>query len=139
MTPPLARRGVAVPDPHRIRLRGPWDVRPHAAGARPGRMTVPGTLRAGGWPGYVGPVSFYRRFGRPSNLGTGDRVRLAFAGVTGRAEVLLNGERVGEVAGAGVVDVTDRLRERNELEVVVAAADEGCGIVGDVVIEIVCR
>jgi hypothetical protein len=61
-------------------------------------MTVPGTLRAGGWPGYVGPVSFYRRFGRPSNLGTGDRVRLAFAGVKGRAEVLLNGERVGEVA-----------------------------------------
>jgi len=102
-------------------------------------MTVPGTLCAGGWPGYVGPVSFYRRFGRPSNLGTCDLVRLAFAGVTGRAEVLLNGERVAEVSGAAVVDVTARLRDRNELEVVLTAADDRGGITGEVAIEIVCR
>jgi len=125
-----------VPEPHRIRLRGPWEVRPHAAGARPGRMTVPGTLRDGGWPGYVGPVSFYRRFGRPSNLGTGDRVRLAFAGVTGSAEVFLNGRPLGPLSGTGAFDVTDRLRERNELEVQIQAADDGDGITGEVVIEI---
>jgi beta-galactosidase/beta-glucuronidase len=122
-----------VSDPHRIRLRGPWEVRPHAEAAA-GRMTVPGTLRDGGWPEYVGPVSFYRRFGKPSNLGTGDRVRLAFTGVTGSAEVFLNGEPLGPPTGA--FDVTDRLRGRNELRVLVQAADDGCGITGDVAIEI---
>lgn len=128
-----------MPDPYRIRLRGPWEVVPHATGAARGRMAVPGTLRAGGWPGYVGPVSFYRRFGKPSNLGTTDRVRLAFERVTGSAGVYLNGEPLGPLAGSGAFDVTGRLRERNELEVRTSAADDGCGIVGDVAIEIDCR
>jgi hypothetical protein len=136
MTPPPVRRRVDVPEPHRIRLRGPWEVRPHAAGFPAGRMTVPGTLRDGGFAGYVGPVSFYRRFGRPSNLGTGDQVRLAFEGVTGSADVFLNGERLGGLTLAGAFEVTERLRERNELEVQWQAADEGCGIVGEVVVEI---
>jgi hypothetical protein len=99
-------------------------------------MTVPGTLRDGGWAGYVGPVSFYRRFGRPSNLGTGDRVRLAFEAVTGSAAVFLNGEPAGDLNGSGAFEVTERLRERNELEVRLQAADDGCGIVGEVVVEI---
>lgn len=126
-----------MPDPYRIRLRGPWKVRPHVAGAHAGRLTVPGTLRAGGWPGYVGPVSFYRRFGKPGNLGTGDRVRLAFAGVTGAADVIVNGEPVGSLVGSGTFDVTERLRERNELEIRVRATNDECGIVADVVLEIV--
>ena len=123
-------------DPHRIRLRGPWEVRPHGAGVPAGRMTIPGTLREGGWSGFVGPVSFYRRFGKPSNLGTGDRVRLAFERVTGAAEVWINGEFVGRVDGASGFDVTDRLRARNKLEVIVTAAGDECGIVGDVMVEI---
>ena len=123
-------------EPHRIRLRGPWDVRPHTSGFPTGRMTIPGTLRDGGWNGFVGPVSFYRRFGRPSNLGTEDRVRLAFEGVTGPAVVVLNGETIGVVEGSGALDVTEQLRERNELEVIVQAADDGSGIVGDVIVEI---
>ena len=126
-------------EPHRIRLRGPWDVRPHAAGAAPGRMTVPGTLRDGGWPGYAGLVSFYRRFGKPSNLGTTDRVGLAFERVTGSAEVFLNGAPLGHLDESGAFDVTERLRERNVLEVHLDAVDDRCGIVGDVVLEIVCR
>ena len=123
-------------DPYRIRLRGPWEVRPHAAGTPAGRMAVPGTLRDGGWVGFVGPVSFYRRFGRPTNLETGDRVRLAFGRVTGAAEVYVNGQRVAGLDGSGTFDVTDQLRERNELEVVVQATNDGCGIVGEVVVEI---
>jgi hypothetical protein len=99
-------------------------------------MTMPGTLRDGGWPGYVGPVSFYRRFGKPNNLGTTDRVRLAFERVTGLAEVFLNGERVGALDAPGAFEVTERLRERNELEVRVRAADDAGGIVGDVCVEI---
>lgn len=124
-------------EPHRIRLRGPWEVRPHAAYVLSGRMTIPGTLREGGWPGFVGPVSFYRRFGKPSNLGTGDSVRLAFERVTGPAEVWINGEFVGRVDEAGAFDVTDRLRDRNELQVSLRAADDQGGIVGDVAIEII--
>jgi hypothetical protein len=100
-------------------------------------MTIPGTLRAGGWAGFAGKVSFYRRFGRPSNLGTNDRVRLAFAGVTGSAEVRLNGERLGELNGKREFDVTDRMRKRNELEVVMNVVVDGCGITGEVAIEII--
>jgi hypothetical protein len=125
-----------VPEPHQIRLGGPWEVRLGNVGAMAGRMTIPGTLRGGGWPGYVGPVSFYRRFGRPTNLETGDRLRLAFAGVTGPAEVRLNGVPVGVVNGSGAVDVTHRLRERNELEVVMEARNDRCGITADVFLEI---
>ena len=123
-------------DPYRIRLHGPWEVRLHTAGVYVGWMTVPGALRDADWAGYVGPVSFYRRFGRPTNLETGDRVRLAFECVTGPAEVYVNGERVGELAEAGSFDVTDRLRERNRLEVVVMATNDECGIVGEVTLEI---
>jgi hypothetical protein len=101
-------------------------------------MTIPGTLSDGGWPGYVGPVSFYRRFGKPSNLGTGERIRLAFERVTGPAELRLNGEPLGSFDGSGVFDVTGRLRERNELEILLQAADDQAGIVGDVAIEIDC-
>jgi hypothetical protein len=120
---------------HRIRLRGPWDVRPHAAGP-PGRMTIPATLKAGGWPGFTGRVSFYRRLGRPSNLSAGESVWLVFESVVGPARVVLNDEPLGELSGGGRYDVTGRLNERNTLEVVVDAADDQCGIVGEVTIEI---
>ena len=120
---------------HRIRLRGPWDVRTHA-GTAPGRMIVPGTLKAGGWPGFSGRVSFYRRFGRPSNLSAGETVWLVFEGVAGPARVLLNAEPLGELTGAGELELTGRLNERNTLEVMVDAPDDGCGIVDEVVLEI---
>jgi hypothetical protein len=99
-------------------------------------MTIPGSLRESGWPGYVGSVSFYRRFGRPSNLGTGDRVRLAFSGVIGAAEVRLNREHLGQLTDKGVFDIADRLRDRNELELRMVARSDASGIVGDVSIEI---
>ena len=119
---------------HRIRLRGPWDVRPPVG--PPARMTVPGTLKAGGWPGLTGRVSFYRRFGRPSNLSVGESVWLVFEQVAGPARALLNDEPLGELAGTGQFDVTGRLRPRNTLEVIVDATGDGCGIVGDVGLEI---
>jgi len=137
MTPPPVRPPEStVPEPHRIRLRGPWEVRLHTADAYVGWVNVPGTVRDADWAGYVGQVSFYRRFGRPTNLETGDRVRLAFERVTGDAEVYLNGQRLGDFNGTASVDVTDRLLERNRLEVVVTITNDDCGIVGDVVMEI---
>lgn len=120
---------------HRIRLRGPWQVRPHSGGPA-GRMTIPGTLRDGGWAGLSGRVSFYRRFGRPSNLSAGDEVWLVFERVSGPAEVRLNDHRLGAFDGAWSIEVTAGLQDRNELEVAVEAADDGGGIVGDVWLEI---
>lgn len=125
-----------MPEPHRIRLRGPWEIRLHTRRASIGWMTVPGTIRDAGWARYVGTVSFYRRFGKPSNLGTGDRVRLAFERVTGPAEVRLNDEPIGDLTVSGSFDVTGRLRERNMLAVEMTAMDDECGIVGDVILEI---
>jgi hypothetical protein len=126
----------AEPSAHRIRLRGPWDVRPQG-GAPAGRMTVPGTLRDGGWEGFAGRVSFYRRFGRPSNLTPAETVRLVFEGIVGPAEVRLNDENLGRIDGTASFDVTKCLAERNTLEVTLDAADDACGIVGEVVIEII--
>ena len=117
---------------HRIRLHGPWDVRPHLTAVQPGQMSVPGMLRAGGFVGVAGPVSFYRRFGRPTNLDAKDRLSLDFHEVIGAAEVWLNGHRLGQCNGAGVFDVTGTLMERNQLEVIVDCDDDACGIVGDV-------
>ncbi|HEX3148145.1 MAG TPA: hypothetical protein VHR66_08670 [Gemmataceae bacterium] len=124
-------------EPHRIRLHGPWEIRPHEPGMAAGRMTIPAKLRDGGWPGYKGPISLIRRFGRPSNLGTNDIVRLAFASVAGAAEILLNGEKLGTMIAAGQFDVTVRLKERNEIEVVIQADDDQSGITGEVALEIV--
>jgi hypothetical protein len=120
---------------HRIRLHGPWEVRPDGD-APAGRMTVPGTLRDGGWAGFAGRVSFYRRFGRPSNLSADETVWLVFENVVGPGQVRLNGEWLGSLAGAGSFDVTRRTRERNELEVIIEATDDGGGIVGSVWLEI---
>jgi len=102
-------------------------------------MTLPGTLRDGGWAGFTGRVSFYRRFGRPSNLAPAETVRLVFERVVGPTEVRLNDELLARPAGAGSYDVTNRLAERNTLEVTIDAADDACGIVGDVLLEICAR
>jgi hypothetical protein len=128
------------PPAHRIRLRGPWEVRaiaPRVPGDfPPTRMTIPCALRGGGWTGYAGRVSFYRRFGRPSNLSADESVWLVFEAVAGETDVTLNDVHLGTVGGTGAFDVTSRLADRNGLTVTVDAADDAGGIVGDVVIEI---
>jgi hypothetical protein len=99
-------------------------------------MTVPGTLRDGGWAGLTGRVSFYRRFGRPSNLTDCETVWLIFEKVLGQAEVRLNDEPLGALSGAGRFEITNCLAARNSVEVIVEATDDGCGLVGDVRLEI---
>lgn len=119
---------------HRIRLRGPWDVRPR--GAAHGKAAIPATLRDCGLANCVGPVSFHRAFGKPTNLAENERVLLIFEDIIGAAKVQLNGARLGEVVTAAQFDVTQELRERNELVVELEAVDDQCGIVGEVVLEI---
>lgn len=86
--------------PHRIRLHGFWD-------SKAGRHA--------------------RRFGRPRTLDAGETAWLV--GV-GSGTVLLNGEPLGEAAGAFAFEVTARLLPRNEV------AFEGPAQPADVALEL---
>lgn len=101
--------------PHRIRLRGPWQH--EVAGA--------GIVRA------------RRRFGYPGRIDSFERVWLTFAGVRGKADVLLNQQHLGTGDGESFAfDVTSLLRERNEL---VVEIDAGAGEAwGEVALEVRC-
>jgi hypothetical protein len=95
---------------HTIRLRGAWA----AAGAG-------------------GRVRHARRFGGPRLPDPAERVWLVCAGLPGPADVLLNGEPVGDAAGGRFeADVTDRLRPRNELVIELTSAEPP----GDVALEV---
>ncbi len=83
-----------MPAVHRIRLRDPWDADPLPDGR----------------------TRYARRFGRPTNLGMAS-VWLVLEGTTASAEVWLNGERLGDAVGDGEFEVTNRLTERNGLEI----------------------
>jgi hypothetical protein len=83
-----------VSDVHRIRLRDPWEAEPLPDGR----------------------TRYTRRFGRPTNLGVSS-VWLVFEGRTSPADVWLNGERLGELVGDSEFNVTNRLADRNGIEV----------------------
>ena len=113
-------------EPHRIRLRGPWEV----VGLQPERpatrMPLPCTWREGGWPGFAGRASHIRQFGQPRTHGAGERVWLFIEAVVGRGVARLNGRELGAVDGLFRVDVTDQLLARNQLEIDVECdRDEG--------------
>lgn len=99
-------------------------------------MTIPGTLRDGGWAGFRGPVSFQRSFGKPTNLDANEQVWLVLEHVEGAAEVRLNGETIGTMNATARFEIKERLAVRNELVVEMDARDDGCGIVGEVILEI---
>jgi hypothetical protein len=99
-------------EPHRIRLRDPWDVSPTDDG---------GTVRR-------------RAFNKPTGLTLGDVVRLVVESAEGLQSVTLN-DRPLEVACNGDVaacDVFAALQPRNQLELRVAAG----GQIGEVRLEI---
>src|SRR5437868_4847327 len=102
--------------PHRIRLRGPWEMT--VAGDAPRRVSFPTTWADVGLPDFVGPVSFERRFGYPGRIDAHERVWLIGEGVAGPATFEFQGEPLGVVtADAFAFDVTQRLAERNLLKV----------------------
>lgn len=131
--------------PHRIRLRGPWDCQPltGAAGLTPGpavlRMTMPCRWGEAGLEGFAGTVRFRRRFGYPGTIDSNERVWLTCAGLTGTAEVSLNGKALGQhgqADGAFEHEITQVLRPRNELIVEVAAPDDRGGLWGEWALEV---
>jgi hypothetical protein len=128
--------------PHRIRLRGPWECEPlraAAAGAplpAPRHVTLPAGWGEAGLPGFAGVVRFRRRFGYPGRIDPYERVWLTCAGVTGTAEVWLNGRPLGRHEGPFEHEVTALLRPRNELVAEVEAADDRGGLSGEVALEV---
>jgi len=85
-------------------------------------------------PGFRGTVRYTRRFGKPTNLETHERVWLCIDDVAGNVSMSLNGEEVPDTA----FDVTDLLRERNLLQIEVTQLDPAqlAGLVGEVRLEI---
>jgi hypothetical protein len=128
-------------DPHRIRLRGPWEVlalESCAANAAPARMMIPCTWREGGWVGFRGRARHCRSFGKPRQFDPDERIWLVVESVTGVANVRLNGQEIGQIAGSTGLecDVTECLQARNQLEIDVMSDTDDGGVTGEVRIEI---
>ena len=104
--------------PHSIRLRGPWEYEPLARVLgderplpSPARVNVPSA-----WPDadFVGRVRLVRRFGAPSNIGDDERVWLRLPPLPEGSVLHLNGKALDV---ARELDITDHLRQRNELRI----------------------
>jgi hypothetical protein len=86
-----------------------------------------------------GLIRCRRRFGYPGQIDAHERVWLTFAGLTGRATVLLNDAVVGVVPGCGgEFEVTSLLRLRNELVVDLDGPAGKAGLWGEVALEVRC-
>ena len=98
---------------------------------------------------FRGRVRHQRFFHCPTGLGAGERVWLVCDGATDSAVVTLNGQRLGEIAGAAAAarfEVTELLQLRNELLIDVSfpaelspddAIHDRCGgLTGEVRLEI---
>jgi hypothetical protein len=102
--------------PHRMRLREPWTYEPHGH-----------TIRC------------RRRFGRPSRLDDYERVWLVFEGVKGRAQVSLNGQDLGSrQEGHFEFDVTNLLRENNDLVLHIETTDGRRPLWDEVAMDVRC-
>ena len=122
--------------PYRIRLRGPWQAIPVSRAATTIRLPC---RCEDVWPGFRGVVRFTRAFGMPRKLDDYERVYLTIAGMTGSAEVRLNGAVLGHCDAAPFeIEVTGRLHARNQLEIRLSCADPDAGLWGEAALEIRC-
>lgn len=127
-------------DPHRIRLRGPWDllVPQTGAAAEPRRATPPCDWSTVLGAEFRGTARFRRFFHAPDRLMPHERLWLVVEGANERALVHLNGAALGEFAGATTAwecDITERIAPRNELTMDVVAP-VGAGALGAVRLEV---
>ena len=143
--------------PHRIRLRGPWEIQPLALlvfvreslgqfGFRrhdlpPARtVNAPGLWKDCGLPDFPGIVRYRRHFGLPRKLDEHETVWITCAGVADSCIVWLNDERLANFANPRQpfeVEVTGKLRDRNELWLDIHYDHpNGGGLCGDVALEI---
>jgi hypothetical protein len=130
--------------PHRIRLRGPWemDVVSLAGGLSTTRVSMPARWGEIGLEGHAGVVRFRRRFGLPRHLDDRERVWLVCEGLTGRATWSLNGNSIrlgADGDGRLGAEMTSLLRDRNELAVELRPGEAGEFAWEEVALEIRCR
>ena len=125
--------------PHQIRLRGPWEC--EVIGDKPDtkRVIMPCRWHDIGWPDKPGRVLAVRRFGYPGRIDTYERVWLTFAGLSDRADIVLNEQPLGsiqDVDGPSDFDITQLLQPRNTLEVTLDWQNETGGLWGEVAMEV---
>jgi hypothetical protein len=131
-------------EPHRIRLRGPWEAAAVESLDRdkplpqPVRMAVPCNWCNGGWPGFRGRAVHTRAFGNPRLQHADERVWLVVEPLTGSGEARLNGRVLGAVRSDAAFerDVTEMMDARNRLEIEIACANDSGGVTGEVRLEV---
>jgi hypothetical protein len=98
-------------DPHRIRLRGPWQ-----SSSSPDGRTI-----------------HSRHFGKPTQLDSWETVWLIVDGLQVPVEILLNQEPLLSTTDTRIeIDITERLQLRNRLEIVLDSKE----LIGEVMLEI---
>jgi hypothetical protein len=126
--------------PHRIRLHGPWDCEPIEPGLAPSavrRFVPPARVCDAGLASFAGRARLTRRFGYPGRIDDYEHVWLTFTGVVGAAQVALNGEVLGSgLTGSFEFEVTRLLGARNRLEVILDAASDDAGLMGEIALEV---
>jgi hypothetical protein len=131
--------------PHRIRLRGPWEltrlVRADGSDANLPPLTahMPALWRDCGLVDFTGRVRHVRRFGLPRRLDEFERVWLTFAALAGRSEIWLNGKLLGKWPDRSTpfeIEITAKLHERNELRIDIESEQSGGGMPGEAALEI---
>jgi len=130
--------------PHRIRLRGPWEMDVVSLGGELSttRVTMPARWQEIGLEGQAGVVCFRRRFGLPRHLDDWERVWLVCEGLVGPASWSLNGDKVlpgGDGGDVVEAEITPLLRERNELTVELGPGDPDQLVWEELALEIRCR
>lgn len=131
--------------PHRIRLRGPWQIEPlsridDGPLPPPCRATLPCRWMNSPLGPFAGRVRLCRRFGYPGRIDPHEHVWLTFAAADRDATVWLNGELLGRHRGAFEpfeFEVTTLLHPRNELLVELDSPVNG-GLWGEVALEVRC-
>lgn len=100
--------------PHRIRLRGPWNVLPDDPAGQPRVVTLPAQ-----WDQIASAraVQLERHFGWTAALASYERLWLVLKGLSCRCGVSLNGQFLSESNEDVQFDITPEVRERNVLRV----------------------
>jgi len=121
-----------MPHPHEINLRGPWqyqvlETAQSAPAASAGRISLPASWAATLGADFRGRVRYTRSFAAPTNIAAQERVWLLLDGVDHTGVISLNGAELARLEGYLAhtsLDVTERLRPRNELAVEIALPDD---------------
>jgi hypothetical protein len=109
--------------PHRIRLRGPWELFRISESGESAKSAERINLPSSEDLAPFGPIRMRRRFGLPRTIDDNEHVWLTFKKMPNDARVSLNGHFLEMGPGADwELEVTALLRERNELCVELAGS-----------------